>query len=82
MALINQWGYLLFPNKGGREIIHDENWMFTSNKSGSTSVQKEYTFQQGDDDLGRPDYFNDFITHAAYTAEHEGTWEFNKSDAV
>ena len=68
MALINQWGYILFPNKGGQEIIHDKKWMFTSNKAGSTSEQKEYTFQQGDDSLGRPDYFNDFITHATRAA--------------
>ena len=56
--------------------------MFTSKEAGSTSLQKEYTFQSGDDNLGRPDHFNDFITHAARTVEHGGKWEFNKSDAI
>lgn len=29
IALINQWGYILYPNRGGRELIHDPAWMYT-----------------------------------------------------
>ena len=31
IALFNQWGYQLFPNKGSLEITHDPTWMYTSN---------------------------------------------------
>lgn len=38
IALINRWGYQLFPNKGGREIIRDPTWMYTSNWSGKGQI--------------------------------------------
>ena len=87
IALINRWGYQLFPNKGGREIIRDPTWMYTSNWSGKgqinvfgcTSAVKEYTFSKGDDELGKG---NDFITHASRTVKYGGKWAFNKVDAV
>ena len=89
MALINRWGYQLFPNKGDREIIHDPTWMFTSNVGGCgnadaqfRSVQKFYTFKEEDDELGRDGNHNDFITHAARTEDYGGKWDFSKGDAA
>ena len=79
MALINRHGYQLFPERGSPEIIHDPDWMYTSNWSLSSSAVKEYTFKQEDDMLGSG---NDFITHAEITMKNGGKWDFKKVDAV
>ena len=41
IALINQHGYQLFPNKGSREIQHDPTWMYTGNWSGKGFFNSE-----------------------------------------
>ena len=42
IAIFNQYGYQLWPNKGQNELIHDPEWMFTAPESKSNSVKRKY----------------------------------------
>ena len=79
IALINKWGYQLFPNKGSPDIEHDPTWMYTTNESGSRSREMFYTFEKGDNDLGQG---NAFIKHAELTKVNGVKWKFEMSDAI
>ena len=65
MALFNRYGYQLFPQ--GNKIIH-ERWMTCSNVSNSNSEERSYTFDNGDDLLGKNDLSNGFEEHANIVA--------------
>ena len=71
MALLNRFGYQLYPVVGG-EQLSEEGWMFTTDKPKSRSEERFYTFKPGDDNLGREKYSDDFTTHAHHMASQKG----------